>query len=392
MPTAFFASVADTTDADMIGSSHQISTFNYHVTRGPGQQAAQYGQEFRVRQEDGSGLGEYVAVKHVIEPSSSNEGALGAYILEQFDDMQEAVTHVERIERQFLDRRMITYHAGGEIRIPEVVQANYVLRDQDSGKDFFILSASNLTITVPNTLTDGFRARFFQVASGKAVFSFGALDVAEPDGLRETQGVGHQASLGVAASANLAFLALTKNPVKLHAGTRPGRTYGPYGRNTLLPIVNNALNANVLYPVPILVSSRITLDAIGVRVTTALASQNLRLALFASNGAGLPGVRLYQTGSISTATVGDKQAAGIGLALQPGMYFLAVVSSGGVQIPWSCNDSLDEVYGRPSSTGLEILPLYASTIGAIPADLSAVTPAAHIDSSNMAPDVYWRAA
>lgn len=86
------SSIADTTNGD-IQAFHQISTFNYHVTKGGGTQATQYGQEFRVRQEGGSRLGEGVAAR--TEPTSSNSGTQGRYVLEQFDDMRGYVTHVE---------------------------------------------------------------------------------------------------------------------------------------------------------------------------------------------------------------------------------------------------------------------------------------------------------
>ncbi len=390
VPTAFFSSVADTTNGDMIGASHQISVFNHHVTRGGGSQATQYGQEFRVRQEDGSHLGEYIATKHVVEPTSSNSGTMGGYTLEQFDDMRGSVTHVESFSRQFLDPRILTVHAGGEIRLPEVITAPRTLGDLDSGKDFYVVSATDVSITIAPTI-DGFRARVFQVAAGRAVFGFGAMSVAEPDGLRSTQGQGHQATLGAAPSAGIAFLGLSKPPVFLHAGIRGGRTFGAHGRTLLVPLVNNALTANVLYPVPIVVPRAINLATLGIRVTAALSGHNIRLALFANNGLGLPGARLYQSANISTATVGDKQVSGLNLALPPGMYFLCVICSGAAQVPWAANIGLDSVFGRPSSTATEILPVYSSTVTTIPADLTSVAPTAYINSSNAAPDVYWRA-
>ena len=390
VPTAFFSSVADTTNGDMIGASHQIGVFSYHVTRGGGSQATQYGQEFRVRQEDGSHLGEYIATKYVVEPTSSNSGTMGGYTLEQFDDMRGSVTHVESFSRQFLDPRILTVHAGGEIRLPEVINGPRTLGDLDSGKDFYVVSATDVSITIAPTI-DGFRARVFQVTAGRAVFNFGAMSVAEPDGLRSTQGQGHQATIGAAPSAGVAFLWLSKPAVSLHAGVRAGRTFGAHGRTLLVPVVNNNLTANVLYPVPIVVPRAINLDTLGIRVTTALSGRNLRLALYASTGQGLPGARLYQSANISTATVGDKQVSGLNMALSPGMYFLCVICSGAAQVPWAANIGLDSVFGRPSSTATEILPVYSSTVTTIPADLTSVAPAAYINSSNAAPDVYWRA-
>lgn len=389
VPLIFAESIGDTSAGNMLGASHQISLFHYHFTKGGGTQATQYGQEFRVKQEDNSRLQEYIATKHVIEPTSSNAGTLGAYILEQFDDMRAAVTHVDRFERHFLDPRMVTFHAGGEIRLPQVITSNYTFKDSDSGKDFYVVSATDVTLTVPLTVTDGFTARAFQVSTGRAVLSFSGMTVAEPESLSATQGVGHQATVGAAPSSNIAFLALTKNTPLLHGGVTPGRLYGAYGRNTLLGITAEAMTANALYPCPIVLNKRTTINTLGIRVPTALSGQNLRLAIYRSNGFGALGARVYQSANISTGTTGDKQVTGLGLVLDPGMYFLCVISSGAAIVNWACNHSLDYVFGRGTSTGMEVVPLYSATLITLPADLTNRAPSIYFDTSSYLPDVYW---
>lgn len=391
VPTAFLASVADTTNGDMVGASHQISTFNYHVTKGGGAQATQYGQEFRVRQEDGSTLGEYVAIKHVIEPTSSNNGAQGRYVLEQFDDMRSYVAHVGEITREFLDPRMLTVHAGGELRLPLIITGNLTLTDADSGKDIFVVSATDVTITVPATLTDGVRFRVVQVLAGRAVFNLSGMASTEPEGLLRTQGPGMSATLIAIPSSALVYLSLEKPEPIFSPGIRAGRVYGAIGRNTLVALVNQNLSANTLYVVPISIPHRTTLAKLGVKVTTALAGQNLRLCLFSNNKQGLPGVRLYQSANLSTGTIGEKQVAGLGLALEPGIYFVGVVASGAVQVQFCCTTGLEDVFGRPSGSGTESMPVWSYTITTVPADLAAAPPALYVDPYSYAPDVWWGA-
>ena len=389
VPTAFFSSVADTTDGDMIGASHQISVFNYHVTRGGGLQATQYGQEFRVRQEGGSRLNEYVAVKHVIEPTSSNSGTQGRYVLEQFDDMRGYVSHVGQIVREFLDPRMLTVHAGGELRLPLVITGNITLTDADSGKDIFVVSAADVTITLPATLTDGVKFRVVQVLAGRALFNLSGMTATEPEGLLSTRGAGLSATLIAIPSSSIVYLSLEKPDPIFSPGIRGGRVYGVTGRNTLLAPVNQALAASVLYVLPIVVQRRMTLDTLGVRASTALSDQNLRLSLFDHDKAGLPGVRRYQSASISTGTTGDKQVTGMGVVLEPGLYFIGLVASGAVQVSWCCTTGIESVFGRPNSVGAEILPIYSYSITTVPADLTGVSPTAYVDPFNYVPDVYW---
>lgn len=391
VPTAFFSSIADTTNGDMVGASHQVSTFNYHVTKGGGTQATQYGQEFRVRQEGGSRLGEYVAAKHVIEPTSSNSGTQGRYVLEQFDDMRGYVTHVEEITREFLDPRMLTVHAGGELRLPLVVTGPLTLTDAHSGKDIFVVSATDVAITVPATLADGVRARVVQVLAGRAVFNLSGMTSTEPEGLLRTQGQGMSASLVAVPSSALVYLALEKPEPVFSPGIQAGRVYGAIGRNTLLAPVNQNLSANILYAVPISIPHRTTLAKLGVRVTTALAGKNLRLCLFSNNKQGLPGARLYQSANLSTGTIGEKQVAGLDLALEPGIYFVGVVASGAVQVQFCCTTGLEDVFGRPSGSGTESMPVWSYTITTVPADLTAAPPALYVDPYNYAPDVWWGA-
>lgn len=241
VPTAFLASVADTTNGDMVGASHQISTFNYHVTKGGGSQATQYGQEFRVRQEGGSRLGEYVAVKHVIEPTSSNSGTQGRYVLEQFDDMRGYVTHVEEITREFLDPRMLTVHAGGELRLPLVVTGPLTLTDAHSGKDIFVVSATDVTITVPTTLTDGVRARVVQVLAGRAVFNLSGMTSTEPEGLLRTQGPGMSATLIAIPSSAIVYLALEPDIKSLKTGQGQLSALATEEKSSLVGAVNEAV-------------------------------------------------------------------------------------------------------------------------------------------------------
>lgn len=190
------------------------------------------------------------------------------------------MSHVGQIVREFLDPRMLTVHAGGELRLPLVITGNITLTDADSGKDIFVVSAADVTITLPATLTDGVKFRVVQVLAGRALFNLSGMTATEPEGLLSTRGAGLSATLIAIPSSSIVYLSLEKPDPIFSPGIRGGRVYGVTGRNTLLAPVNQALAASVLYVLPIVVQRRMTLDTLGVRASTALSDQNLRLSLF----------------------------------------------------------------------------------------------------------------
>lgn len=396
VPTMFVETTVDTTDAPTVGLSHSISLFHYVTVKGGKTHKTHYNQEYRLLLLDGSHIDEYIAQTHVLEPKASsggqNNGTVGTYVLEELPDLTATVDYVSQFLRRLVDPRLLTWYGGGTVKMPLVLTAGRTMTDVDSDKDIYVVSATDVTINLPNTLRDGWRSRFVQVSTGRINFTFDpGLAVLESDGLTSTQGAGLSADVCVVPGGGFAKLVVERPSAlnyAIHPGLRPGRLYGFAGRNTLLGLQDVPVSANVLYPVPIRLAHRKTISTVGVRVSAALSGQNLRLALFANDN-GLPGARIWQSGDLSTGTAGDKQVTGLSITLEPGFYFLGVVASGGVTLSWACVAGLEEIFGRPSSVSLDVLPLYAMAVTAIPADLTGVAPGAYANLSNYLPDVYF---
>ncbi len=108
------------------------------------------------------------------------------------------------------------------------------------------------------------------------------------------------------------------------ARMRPNFYYGPEGTTS-----NGATTLNRLTAVPIFVPRRVTLNRIGINITTAAAtggSQGL-LGVYADaedGYGGYPGV-LLASGSVATDSTGFKEAV-ISVTLNPGLYWLAFVA------------------------------------------------------------------
>lgn len=86
-----------------------------------------------------------------------------------------------------------------------------------------------------------------------------------------------------------------------------------------------ALNLLTVHPLDI--GEAVTLDRIGIEVTTAAASSFCRLGLYADHG-GKPGALLLDAGQVDASTTGVKEIT-ISQALNPGVVWLAYVSQGG---------------------------------------------------------------
>lgn len=114
-----------------------------------------------------STLGQYVAIKHVIGPDSQNDGTVGTYVLEQLDDMRTDVQAVAAFRQNFLDPRLITTHAGGNLKPTAQITASKTLTDADSGKDHIVVSATDVTITLGVNVSNGWHGTFVQGGAGK---------------------------------------------------------------------------------------------------------------------------------------------------------------------------------------------------------------------------------
>lgn len=85
--------------------------------------------------------------------------------------------------------------------------------------------------------------------------------------------------------------------------------------------------AGHLVATPFVVTAPITLAAIGIEVTTAVAATTVRLGIYADNN-GMPGAVILDAGTVSAAATGWQETA-TSQTLAPGVYWLAAVGQGG---------------------------------------------------------------
>lgn len=108
-----------------------------------------------------------------------------------------------------------------------------------------------------------------------------------------------------------------------HPGYIANNWYLPMGHVASAGV---ALGANSIRCVPVFIPQPLTLTHLGVRITTAAAAGNLKVALYANNAAtGRPtGSALASTGNIATdsATIISAAIAETSVTLQPGIYWM----------------------------------------------------------------------
>ena len=89
------------------------------------------------------------------------------------------------------------------------------------------------------------------------------------------------------------------------------------------------LVANTLYAVPMMVARSITIDRLGINVTTLAAGASARIGIYKPGTNVTPGARLLDAGTVSVATTGFKEITGLSQAITTlGVHFLVVVSDG----------------------------------------------------------------
>lgn len=108
------------------------------------------------------------------------------------------------------------------------------------------------------------------------------------------------------------------------AGTSPFESWYMAGHSVGAVSSSNTLTANRIYAFPFRASESMTLDRMGVRVTTSAAG-NLRLGIYALDGNNLPSSLTLDAGTVSVSSTGIKTAT-INQLLTPGLYAAVAVS------------------------------------------------------------------
>lgn len=97
-----------------------------------------------------------------------------------------------------------------------------------------------------------------------------------------------------------------------------------------VPTTGTQGSQNRLQVTPLFIGNSGTLDRIACEVTAVAASSTVRMGVYADNGAHYPGSLLVETTAIDTSTGVEVKQATIALTVATGLYWLAVVSQGGL--------------------------------------------------------------
>lgn len=163
---------------------------------------------------------------------------------------------------------------------------------------------------------------------------------------------------------------ITQELAPVHGGVATGRYYLPYSATGGLS--SSTLVAGLRYYVPFFVPERTTYTKIGLRVTTAIASSNMRLGIHHSED-GIPTTLIVDSGDLSTATAGAIEAT-INESLEAGFYWLTLQSDNAIDTNFILIGELLGLSGSTTDNGMEILPFAGPTgYGVLPATAVGVT-------------------
>ncbi len=126
-----------------------------------------------------------------------------------------------------------------------------------------------------------------------------------------------------------------------------------------------ALTPDTLYAAPFLVETQSRWTRVGLRVTVGAATSEARLGIYADAG-GVPGALLLDAGTVTTTTDDQDRELVISVTLNPGLYWLAVISDGAPSI--NCVRDLTAGFqnGHSSSNSHEAVYLRSMSYAPLP--------------------------
>jgi hypothetical protein len=175
---------------------------------------------------------------------------------------------------------------------------------------------------------------------------------------------------------------------EIAAPAHPGIAANRYYTAPHKAITPVAMTANLLHAIPFFCPQRKTFTKIGFQVTT-LTAGNARLGIYKSGSNGGPTTLILDAGAISTGTTGVKEIT-ISQQLEPGLYFLAIVTDNTCTINWHESDAgwFTMMYGATTATAVNELCMYViQAYGALPSTYG--TPV--LLASTFEPHVWLRA-
>ena len=147
---------------------------------------------------------------------------------------------------------------------------------------------------------------------------------------------------------------------QLHPGYVADRWY----TTSAVALAGAAVVANLCRAFPIRIFSAVTIDSLGLNITTANAGANTQLAIY-TNVNGRPGVALSNTGNISTTSTGFQSAALLAnQTLQPGIYWLLSNFDSAVTVAMSISSATSFSTSMTGATsGANVIATSVATTG-----------------------------
>lgn len=140
-----------------------------------------------------------------------------------------------------------------------------------------------------------------------------------------------------------------------------------------------ALTANTLTAIPFIAPRTITVDRIGVNVTTLAALKSIRLGVYIDNGNLYPGALLLDAGTVSTTLTGVKSRSINQQLYKNTLYWLSLVSDGTPSVRLALVASIIPILGYDNTlptapgTGYSVAFTYAPLPDPFPAGASVGT-------------------
>jgi hypothetical protein len=148
-------------------------------------------------------------------------------------------------------------------------------------------------------------------------------------------------------------------------------------------IVANALNL-----IPLIVSKTMTLDRIGLNVSTGVAASTARLGIYAASNC-VPTTLIADFGTVSTAATGPVSTV-VNITLTPGLYYFALISATAIGTMTFANGGLYPImfYSAPGiAQGIFLRVLTGVTAASFPANFSSLT---LTPANTVVPAIFYR--
>lgn len=158
-----------------------------------------------------------------------------------------------------------------------------------------------------------------------------------------------------------------------------GSTYDRYHTSSkfAFSFTTVALTANRLYATPLLIGENMTLDRIGISISTTSSGSTsvARLGIYNSNSNHLPSTLVADFGTITTSATTNLTTIAINQTLTPGLYFMALLSNATDTVRAIPTTGFDSIFGYGNNPTLNVAGQFyqAQTYGALPSSFTAST-------------------